>query len=154
MAIGFFAAKLVGNILGDKIDHKYFGGRAGKTIELTNQAIFYARLLKAIRTVKNSNGKSAAEKIAEELKGAVPVDTGKLRESVRVVTDEGGSRVIEGGTADTLKRLKSGGEFDQALAVEYGTQKMPAQPHYWPTMRSNEKAIESSLRDAIEEEFE
>jgi HK97 gp10 family phage protein len=146
------AAKLVGSVIGKKIDNKYFGGAFGRNKERIETALFVLKIIKALMKTKKGNAEKVSGKIIDDLKAATPVETGALRDSARFEGNKAGGKVISGGTPETMKTFK-GGTFDQALGVEYGTQHTPAQPYYWPTMRNHEKKIEQSLGKAIETEF-
>ncbi len=41
------------------------------------------------------------------------------------------------------------GEFDHALAQEYGTADMPANPFFWPTVNTTKKRVRSRIDRAI-----
>lgn len=145
------AAKIVGTVLGDAFEKRFFGSK--EAAETFHRTLFKLRLARALLSTKKTNGKKEAERIAEDVRVEVPVDTGQLRDSIRVVESKRGAKVIAGGTPETMKPFpKGGGVFDQALGIEYGTSKRPAQPYYWPVMRKNEKHIERSLAKAIEDE--
>jgi HK97 gp10 family phage protein len=149
------AAKLVGHVLGNHLDKKYLGGNYARYSEMLDRGRFYYALYKALRTAIRDNGKELADDVAEEIRQEVPVDTGELRDSVRVEEGEETSEIHVGGTPETMKPITAGGPntFDQALGIEYGTSKRPAKPYFWPVLRRNEKKIEKSLGEEIEEQF-
>lgn len=69
----------------------------------------------------------------------IPVDTGNLKSSLRAVTDtpRGRASLLVGGPRTTRKVRASATapDYDYAVGVEYGTQKMRAQPYFWPEWR-------------------
>lgn len=155
MAAGLIAAKVVGSIVKEKVDRKYFGGALGRSTHLINNALFLYKLHRALTLVKKGSGKSLADEVADAVRQAVPVRTGTLRDSVRVIERKDGIfTVIVGGTPETMKPFRGGAvTFDLALGTEYGTTKGPAHPFFWPTVQPFQKRIEKSLGGAIEQEF-
>jgi HK97 gp10 family phage protein len=75
--------------------------------------------------------------------------TGHLAESIRK----------QAGKTPTIVRVMAGGEatttghgsksYDYARAVEFGTQKMTAEPFFFPTFRLMRKTMRSSMRRKI-----
>jgi HK97 gp10 family phage protein len=101
-----------------------------------------------------------AKFLADTMKQAVPTGTdgrNELQESIRV---EPGRRPLQafvkaGGPLTTrVVRKGSGLNYDYALANEYGTRKMKAQPFFYPTYRLMKKKLRSAIqrraRKAIE----
>lgn len=143
---------IVARMVGSIIDKRFLGGQVTQLTERYNKALFVFKLVQALRTEVNGEALKLAEEVADAVRDRVPVDTGELKASVRVVPNKRGARVVEGGTPATMKPIRKGGpaEFDQALGIEYGTTERPAHPHFWPSVRPFEKKIEKSLRDAAE----
>jgi HK97 gp10 family phage protein len=56
-------------------------------------------------------------------------------------------RVMAGGASTT--RSGGGKPYDYARAVEFGTEKVSAQPFFFPTFRLMRKAMQSSMRRKI-----
>lgn len=98
--------------------------------------------------------------LASEQRSLAPVDSsaehpGALRASIRV---EVGARTAR--KAFVIK-IKAGGEktagadgktakpYDYARANEFGTQKMPAQPFFFPVYRARKKEIRGATRKVI-----
>src|SRR5690606_40047230 len=63
------------------------------------------------------------------MKGLAPVDTGRLRDSIR--------HEVQGPTV----RFGPGDEIDYAAFVEFGTSKMAAQPYVRPTVEAMRRKI-------------
>lgn len=173
-------AKIVGSIIAEQADRRYFGGSLGQATHTVKQAVFLYKLARALTIVKHREGRALADEVADAVRGAVPVRSGALRDSVRVIENKNGTFTVRvGGTPETMKPYggrrgqtnrevreqigavtvtdQGGGSysvvFDEALAVEYGTTRMAAQPFFWPAVRPFEKRIEKSLAGAIEKEF-
>jgi HK97 gp10 family phage protein len=126
--------------------------------------------------------KAEADRLADAIKAAAPVKTGKLRDSVKVRrtrneltlyvtaggeettrmygrdTDYASDVVIDGrsnkGIAKRRKGEGRGVSFDYALATEYGTSKENAQPFFYPTARELEPSIRENIEQAVSEALE
>ena len=85
----------------------------------------------------------AAEGIAARAKGRVPVDTGKLRDSIRVTRLPGDPKLNV--------RVYSGGRWKgapfYAHMIEYGTSKMAAKPFLRPSLNESKGNIMSTLEN-------
>lgn len=105
--------------------------------------------------------RSEGERLAKTMKSAVSrgVDgRNELLESIRV---EEGRRplqvLVKAGGPLTTKEVRkgSGRAYDYALANEFGTEKMKAQPFFWPSYRLTKKRIRAGIarkaRKAIEQ---
>lgn len=116
--------------------------------------------------------------LADEIKAAAPIKTGKLRDSVRVRrkrndldlevtaggdettrmygrdTDYASDVVIDGrsnkGIAKRRKGEGRGVSFDYALAVEYGTVNQEAEPFFFATYRQRRDDIRQAIDEAVE----
>src|SRR5215207_787357 len=144
----------VWSVLGEEADKRIMGGRLGRLKERFSREIFYFQLYKALFVVQGKNAEEFSKDVVAEMKDLVPVDRGELQKSVRFEKTKGRhGQVIAGDTPTTLKRSKKGHVFDEALAVEYGTVNMPAQPFFWPPLNKREKAIAARLKRKIEKEF-
>lgn len=82
-----------------------------------------------------------------------PQEDGVLRGSIRTEAlpdGEVGVAILAGGTATTVKvrHSKKGNapSYDYALGQEYGTQKMQANPFFWPGYRARKKRALSRVR--------
>lgn len=93
-------------------------------------------LERLIESLENNAGGIAAavgERVMQSAKEACPVDTGALRDSIKMSVH--GNRAVV--SADT----------DYAGCVEFGTSKMPARPYLVPALILNADAV--SVRDII-----
>lgn len=98
--------------------------------------------------------KREADGLAEKIKAAAPIKTGKLRDSVRVRRKRNDTELeVTAGGDDTAGEVRSGSgvNYDYARAVEFGTVKMPAQPFFYATFRENRDQIRENINAAIEE---
>lgn len=120
--------------------------------------------------------KQEADRLADAIKAATPVDTGALRDSVKVrrtrneltlyVTAGGNATtvqydrdatyerevVIDGRSNDAIAKKADGAgvTYDYSLAIEYGTSKDQAQPFFYPTARAMEDEINANIAAAVE----
>ena len=83
-----------------------------------------------------------ALRVERDAKINAPVDTGRLRSSIthRLIDNEKNNPVVEVGTS-----------ISYAVAQEFGTTKMPAQPYLYPAYLSNKKKILQDIAKAIRE---
>lgn len=97
--------------------------------------------------------KKEAERLTTAIKAAAPVDTGALRDSVKVRRrrNDLDLEVTAGGDATVHGERRPHGEADYALFVEYGTRKKPAHPFFYPTARAMQKSIEKNIANAVKE---
>lgn len=93
--------------------------------------------------------------VAQEIKSIAPVDPtsatpGALMASVRL--EEGKNRkglpavFIKAGGQSTMK-----GGYDYARATEFGTQKEPARPFFYPIWRARKKDVRAAVKKAVRE---
>lgn len=85
--------------------------------------------LTEVKDVLKGNG----EQMFQSAQKNVPVDTGKLRDSIRLNIDEGGFNV----------NIKS--DADHASYVEYGTRHQHAQPFVGPAFKKQQKKFKEDL---------
>lgn len=119
-----------------------------------------------------------AQGLVDDIKAAAPVDTGKLRDSIRVrrgkktleyFVEAGGSattrslertttyqREVQIGSGDTegiARGGPAGVSYDYALGVEFGNSRVPAQPFFYSTYRRRQvevrQEIEAAVADAL-----
>ena len=93
--------------------------------------------------------------------------TGNLQASIRV---EPGTRsrmaaLVRAGGSATTQQIGTGffsafsaavrgrGDYDYAIAQEFGTSKHPAQPFFFPTYRAKKRAIRKAIRDRAKAEI-
>jgi HK97 gp10 family phage protein len=107
---------------------------------------FFAALPPAMRAEITRATADEASRLARAMTFAAPRGvSGDLRESVRVEQGRRPSRfLVRAGGPKTTR-----GGYDYALANEFGTQKMSAQPFFWPTYRAEKKRIRRNLNAAI-----
>jgi HK97 gp10 family phage protein len=96
----------------------------------------------------------SAQELVDTMKVLVPVDKGTLKDSIRWTSTEELTRRVSAGDATTEKTVTGshGGEnytVDEALMVEFGTQKMSGRPYFWPSYRNARKRIKSRIKRAI-----
>lgn len=95
--------------------------------------------------------KEQADGLAEAIKAAAPVRSGRLRDLVKVRRKKNDLDLeVTAGGDDTSKALGhgSGLDYDYALATEYGTTKGDAEPFFYPTFHAREDDIRQAIEDA------
>ena len=95
-----------------------------------------------------------ADEMVERMRYLAPEDDGVLKSSIRKTPlNEMSIRVEAGGEATTVKVRKSekgnAPDFDYALAQEYGTVDMRANPFFWPTVNTTKKRVRRRVDRAI-----
>lgn len=111
------------------------------------------RIPQAVRRASFEALSRHATAMTASMKAAVPKERGNLSASIvldlqpdnlRAVIRAGGSTTTNGG-------------YDYAMAQEFGTEKMPANPFFWPSYRLHKKsmrrAVKSAMTKAIKKEF-
>lgn len=81
-----------------------------------------------------------ADKIADDARGRVPVDTGLLKNSIKLSVSK---RQLEASVSAGGK--VRGKDAYYAQFVEFGTKHSPAQPFLYPAGRAHEKETEEKL---------
>lgn len=110
---------------------------------------------KAVRKAVAPEIVKAATGIAVSMRLHTPVDTGALRDSIRVTgpgqTTPAHSQPGGATTAHELQAIVTAGDTDVRYAhlVEYGTAEAAAQPFFWPVVRSSRKRVKSRITRAI-----
>lgn len=95
-----------------------------------------------------------ARALGQAMQRVVPVEEGDLRASIRIEIGRFGDRFyVKAGGPRTTKRLRDSAkgnapEYDYALAVELGTRKMRARPFFYPTYRTNRRAMKRAIQNA------
>lgn len=115
------------------------------------------RRMKAIpsevrKALKAQNAVNAAE-LVQTIVGFVPKDDGALAASVRHQDVSDSTRIsqrVESGGAATTRPVREGADatYDYALAQEYGTGKMPANPSFWPAWRLKRRRFKTRMSRA------
>jgi len=115
-----------------------------------------------------------AARLSDDVKAAAPVDTGALRDSVRVrrgrgtleyFVEAGGPSTTRGylgrakykrevviGSGDTegiSKGGSSGVSYDYALAIEFGTKNMQPKPFFYFTYRARQDEIRQEIEEVV-----
>ncbi|UHD44914.1 HK97 gp10 family phage protein [Aureimonas altamirensis] len=97
----------------------------------------------------------AAEVVNETQRSYVPVEDGTLRQSIRhdpVNESEGKIAVaIRAGGRTTTRPVRDGASvtYDYAMAQEFGTKEMRANPFFFPGYRVNRKRVRSRVTRAV-----
>lgn len=91
-----------------------------------------------------------AHGLAELIEAVAPEHEGVLKTTVKVVPGKKDTvvRVVAGGRL-TVRPAVSSKPYDYARADEFGTQKMPAKPFFFPTYRLRKKKIVSAMKRKI-----
>ena len=95
---------------------------------------------KAIREAVLDGVRSFADQTESIAKGQVPVDTGRLRESIRAEVEDDGDSVSMALSANT----------DYATYVELGTRRMPARPYIRPAVIQHTDVAVACIATAVE----
>jgi len=82
----------------------------------------------------------ACRLVEADAKKTVPVDTGRLRASIRIEVERIAKDVVEG---------KIGTNVDYAKKVEFGTSDQSPQPYLRPALRKNFKEITAIIQEAV-----
>ncbi|WP_017602207.1 HK97-gp10 family putative phage morphogenesis protein [Nocardiopsis lucentensis] len=83
----------------------------------------------------------AGQGLEDGMKALAPVDTGRLRDSIR--------HEVEGTTATA----GPGREVDYAIFVEFGTSRMPAQPYVRPVVQAEKLLFPALVRKHLDAEL-
>jgi HK97 gp10 family phage protein len=96
-----------------------------------------------------------AQALGRAIQRNAPLGEGDLKATVRVEGGKRGDRFyVKAGGPKTTKPVRSAGkghapQYDYANAVEFGTQKKPPRPFFYPTWRASKKAIRSGMEATI-----
>jgi HK97 gp10 family phage protein len=121
------------------------------------------RLMRIPEEVRKAAFEALAKNVQETanaMKAAAPRDDGTLAESVRIEFDPSNVRAtIRAGGPTTTRPVREGTSvtYDYALAQEFGTEKMPANPFFWTMYRlykkSRRPAVKRAMTKAIKKHF-
>lgn len=85
-----------------------------------------------------------------------PVDSGRLRETIRTEALEDGTIGVEikaGGplTTKAVRKSEKGnaGDYDYALGVELGTSDTAPEPFFWPGYKAKKRAVRKRVRAGV-----
>lgn len=100
---------------------------------------------------------AAADEIVEMAKRLAPVDQGELRDSIGWTWGKAPKgaitlgKVAEASLAGdlTITIFAGNSEAYYARFIEFGTQKMPAQPYFYPAYRATKKRAKSRVRRSL-----
>ncbi|MDH5440566.1 MAG: HK97 gp10 family phage protein [Candidatus Bathyarchaeota archaeon] len=123
-------------------------------IELLGADRFIARLGRASdrigpETLDGLN--QVADRIVEDAKATVRVDTGSLQRSIRKQhhVSQGHIHSIGVSAGGYMVNPKTGRIVDYARYLEYGTSRMPPQPYMTPALEQNRPFLVLVLRDRL-----
>lgn len=124
-------------------------------LKLPNKERFYQKLRKTVPQVEAAldatNAKSATEMVGLA-KRLAPIEDGDLQNSIRMSRgNRPTSYIVEAGGPLTTKPVTAGAdaEYDYALGQEFGTQKMPANPFFFPAYRVVRRTHKGRVTRAI-----
>ncbi len=88
--------------------------------------------------------------LVQAIESVAPVDEGGLKTSVRKIPGKKVTqiRIVAGGVLTTRPSISST-PFDYARADEFGTEKMPPKPFFFPTYRLKKKKMISAMKRKI-----
>ena len=86
--------------------------------------------------------RETAEGVVQQAQALAPVDTGALRDSIRVAAGE----LTDGESIDSMVEV----DVPYALFVEYGTVRHPAQPFLTPAIEGARTEFEARMIEAME----
>jgi len=93
-----------------------------------------------------------AEKIRDDAKSLVPVDTGALRKSIRIEKKGELQVSVVAGDGGVINP-RTGREVDYAGYVEFGTSRMNPKPYMQPALEKNRDELLNIVRRKILEVF-
>lgn len=115
-----------------------------------------AKIPAAVKTQSYAALDKQAERMLAAMRKFAGHETGKLQQSIRAEKDPSLLRITlrAGGSLTTVKGRRP---YDYALAQEFGTKEMSANPYFWPGYRLFRKparaAVKRAMRKAIKEHF-
>lgn len=122
------------------------------------QAMFRRKAASVVAAAK-AQSRKGGEEVAAAMRYLAPRDEGALVGSIRVedagsIATRRGVRgfigvVVKAGDTSTLAITASGGRFQNAKLQEFGTQKMPANPYFYPAWRANRRRVRSGISRAV-----
>lgn len=103
------------------------------------------------RATKAAIDQGAAEVVSMQ-KRLAPVDDGDLQGSIQAIPGrhELSTMIVAGGAA-TTRPVREGQSvtYDYALAQEFGTDRMPANPFFYPSYRALRRRVKSRITRAM-----
>lgn len=126
---------------------------SAKVTGLASLASQFSNIVKIAKAATAASSEKIAEEIAEDMRSRVPVESGGLRESIRVEkTDDGTVIVRAGGTPETT-RTTANGVISEAVLVEHGTIHTPARPFFWPAIEAGRERFGDDVIGAVNTEI-
>lgn len=125
------------------------------TLKWPRKDAFFRRLVSVVPAAEqelaaaNEQSANALADLARRL--AATGDSGRLQASIRIETRERGSLAVLAGGPLTTHPVRKGASrsYDYAFAAEFGTEKMPAQPFFWPSFRVNKRPAKARATRAL-----
>ena len=126
-------------------------------LNASSRAKLKARMKRIPERVKRAAGKElerSANQLVAQMRFSVPVDDGTLRSTIRQfqIPTRGviARKVVAGGDATTVPvRAGADASYDYAMAQEFGTEKMGANPFFFPVYRKQRTRIRARVSGAI-----
>lgn len=100
------------------------------------------RLAQSMLGGGRTGARLSAERVEKTMKRLVPVDTGRLRDSISI--NEVGKNRFEVGPSDWV---------EYAAYVEFGTRHTPAQPYVMPALERERSKFAQTVRGTINSEI-
>lgn len=120
-------------------------------LEHAGLALQFARAYRTAGKVARAAADKATDRMVKDMQAGVAVDRGALRDSIRKERVSKKTIVIRaGGTPETMHPYGGGSIFDEAVAVEFGTTKMPARPYFYPVVDRAREKIERDLGTEVD----
>lgn len=117
---------------------------------VTVRVVGRERLIKRLKSVLldtrdgvREEAEEAANRIQRRAKEFVPVDTGRLRDSIRVTQ-----------TGKASFNVGPGDEVEYAEYVEFGTSRSPAQPYMRPALEAERREFPAAVRRRVRTEMD
>nr|WP_314437611.1 HK97-gp10 family putative phage morphogenesis protein [uncultured Brevundimonas sp.] len=115
-----------------------------------------AAVPKEVRKALRAQNKANANELVDTMRGFAPVRDGALVTSIKgkdVSNSQRISQRVKAGGQQTTKAVRKSAkgtapDYDYALAVEYGTEDMAAQPFFWPAWRLKRRRFKSRMSRA------
>lgn len=118
---------------------------------------FKRRMLRLPEKVRKDTNRAIEQnadewvRVSRSMAPVDPKDGIHLKPSIRHYETETGGQVVRAGGETTTRHVKDGqsATFDYALAQEFGTQEMAANPFFWPAYRLFKKKFVSRRSRAM-----
>lgn len=115
------------------------------TVRVVGRERLIQRIKEALLDVREGaqdETRQVAEHIQRRAKEFVPVDTGRLRDSIRITQ-----------TGKAAYNVGPGDEVEYAEYVEYGTSRTPAQPYMRPAIEDARREFPRAMRRRVRTEL-